>query len=78
MLRRFKPHTDATDRTTAPRILFGLGFLFPFFWIAGACLPCCSKAVNDRRAAIASGVALSAYTLLIVLLVVALPLSLNW
>ncbi|GBF94607.1 hypothetical protein Rsub_06722 [Raphidocelis subcapitata] len=60
-------------------ILFGLGFLFSPAWIVGAMLPLCHKGhVNDKRAAIACGVALATFVLLILIFVVIIPLSLDW
>lgn len=77
-LKDYPPPPRPPPPPSCCRILFGFGFLFPFFWLVGACLPCCSKAVNDRRAAIASGVALAAVAIVVVVFAVALPLSLDW
>lgn len=38
-------------------VLFGVGFILPLCWIIGLFVPCCTKNVNDKRAAIGSAIA---------------------
>jgi hypothetical protein len=49
-------------------VLFGIGFLFSPCWVAALCVPFCTKSRHDRRAAIASGIGLVVYVILIVVL----------
>lgn len=63
---------------TAGWVLFGLGFLFTPCWLVALCLPCCTKSVNDKRAAIASAVAFMTTVVLLLVFLVALPISLGW
>ncbi|KAF8072360.1 hypothetical protein HT031_000019 [Scenedesmus sp. PABB004] len=49
-------------------VLFAVGFIFPVTWIAAVFTPFCTKRLNDRRAAMASSVALLVYVVLIIVL----------
>jgi hypothetical protein len=58
----------------AAHCLLQIGWLFPICWVVGVLLPFCSKNRNDRRAAIASGI-MTAVSIVIVVLAVAIPLG---
>eukprot|EP00775_Hariotina_reticulata_P002509 gene2509-2814_t len=54
-------------------VLFGIGFIIPLCWAVGMFIPFCTKVVSDKRAGIASSIALTIYVIIIIAVAVTSP-----